>query len=356
MDLEAEEDYRDEEDILLDEDDDLDNFLTDKVFWDDEGTAGPQQISRQLAASTISDLEWEGLSEDDNSEEDDDDLHCLERMGLAKLWRVVVKEGYEETAPIVLFNKILKAGWTSVTSIFRRISCPGWIFIEADSISEAQKVCQDVSDVYVQQLYPIPPEQAGQYLLEPPLFIPHPGSFVCLDSPPLYCSDLAYVLDYNYRGEDHLCENCAGARASVLVVPRIELFMNREVCVDQALHSSWKNIQFEHGFLSLDLHDVEPTVMTHKELKFFKHVDVIPTQALAAAEEEITKSLLWEGNLIMVHWGEMRGRVGRITQVDVDVNEALLPYLDQKLKVKVRVHNTKPVLDNQASGTAISRG
>ncbi|KAG6905900.1 hypothetical protein DXG01_017034 [Tephrocybe rancida] len=180
IDLEAVEDYRNEDEILADgEDDDFDDFLNDEVYLDNDDTAGPRQISHKLAASTISELEWEGLlecaeqrtwqktapgeHEQDNSEEDDsengseeddsnNDQHHLERMGLAKLWRVAVKEGYEETAPIVIFNKILKAGWTSVTSVFGRVSCPGWIFVKAASISEVQKVCMDLSDIYIWQL------------------------------------------------------------------------------------------------------------------------------------------------------------------------------------------------------------
>ncbi|KAG6904074.1 hypothetical protein DXG01_012804, partial [Tephrocybe rancida] len=344
--LEAEEDHRNDEEILADGDDDLDDFFDDEVIFDDDYTAGPRQISHQLAASAVSDLEWEGLikraeqharqetapreyeqddSEDDNSEEanseDDDsdtDQRRMERMGLARLWRVAVREGYEETAPIVLFNKILKAGWTSVTSVFGRVSCPGWIFVEANSISDAQKVCQDVSDVYVRQIYPVPPEQAGQYLLEPPLFVPRPGSFVRLDAPPLYRGDLAYVVDYNYRGYDYMSSgNRAGAGAGVLVVPRIERFVNREVRMDQHKRRRqrppqqvlplpearrlfgdritvrspvcyvWKNNRFDHGFLVLDSHDVEPAVATHKELEFFRHSGIIPPQALAAAEDEI---------------------------------------------------------------------
>ncbi|KAG6904396.1 hypothetical protein DXG01_010370, partial [Tephrocybe rancida] len=354
-------------------------------------------ISHQLAASAVSDLEWEGLikcteqrvrqetapgkyeqddSEDDNSKEanskDDDsdnDQRRMERMGPARLWRVAVREGYEETAPIVLFNKILKAGWTSVTSVFGCVSCLGWIFIEANSISDAQKVCQDVSDVYVQQIYPSPPEQAGQYLLEPPLFVPCPGSFVCLDSPPLYRSDLAYVFDYNHRGQGYmLSENHTGAGAGVLVVPRIECFVNKELHMDQqkrrkqypaqqvlplpearrifgnsiTLHSlvsyMWKNNQFEHRFLVLVSHDVKPTVATHKELEFFRHSGIIPPQALAAAEDEIAKLLLQEGDLVMVHQGEMWGRVRRVTQVDVNGNEALVHF--ESSNVETFIHTS----------------
>ncbi|KAG6903743.1 hypothetical protein DXG01_015222, partial [Tephrocybe rancida] len=95
------------------------DFFDDEVIFDDDYTAGPRQISHQLAASAVSDLEWEGLikraeqrarqetapreyeqddSEDDNSEEanseDDDsdtDQRRMERMGLARLWRVAVR-------------------------------------------------------------------------------------------------------------------------------------------------------------------------------------------------------------------------------------------------------------------------
>ncbi|KAG6906110.1 hypothetical protein DXG01_015874 [Tephrocybe rancida] len=355
LDLEAEEDYRDEEDILLDEDNDLDNFLTDEVFWDDEDTAGPRQISRQLAASTISDLEWEGLlehteqrarrdtspgvykqddSEDDDSEEDDNDQRHLERMGLAKLWRVAVKEGYEETAPIVLFNKILKAGWTSVTSVFRRVSCPGWIFIEADSISKAQKVCQDISDVYVRQLYFIPPEQAGQYLLEPPpqvaLFAStrHPFTMATLPMSSTTIIEEKTTRARIVRGSCVDRQKRRWQRPAQQVLPLVEgrRISDNNITARPPVSHSWKNIWFEHGFLSLDSHNIEPTVTTHKELEFFRHVDIIPTQALAAAEDEIAKLLLWEGDLVMVHWGEMRGGVGRITRVDVDVNKALVYF------------------------------
>ncbi|KAG6904578.1 hypothetical protein DXG01_008889, partial [Tephrocybe rancida] len=315
-------------------------------------------------------------SEDDNSKEanreddSDNDQHHMERIGLARLWRVAVREGYEETAPIVLFNKILKAGWTSVTSVFGCVSCPGWIFVEANSISDAQKVCQDVSDVYIWQIYPVPPEQAGQYLLEPPLFAPRPGSFVCLDLPPLYRGDLAYVFDYNHRGQDYMSsENCVGAGAGVLVVPRIKCFVNKELRMDQqkrrkqcptqqvlplpeachifgnsiTLHFPvsymWKNNRFEHGFLVLVSHDVEPAVTEHKELEFFQHSGVIPPQALAAAEDEIAKSLLQEGDLVMVHRGEMQGGVGRVTQVDVDGNEVLVHFESSNVETFIHTSN-----------------
>ncbi|KAG6912689.1 hypothetical protein DXG01_012832 [Tephrocybe rancida] len=165
--------------------------------------------------------------------------------------------------------------------------------------------------------------------------------------------------------------NRAGAGAGVLVVPRIERFVNREVRMDQHKRRRqrppqqvlplpearrlfgdritvrspvcyvWKNNRFDHGFLVLDSHDVEPAVATHKELEFFRHSGIIPPQALAAAEDEIAKSLLREGDLVMVHRGEMRGGVGRVKQVDVDGNEALVHFESSNVETFIHTSNLR---------------
>ncbi|KAG6914746.1 hypothetical protein DXG01_015539 [Tephrocybe rancida] len=223
VDLEAVEDYRNEDEILADsEDNDFDDFLDDEVYLDDDDTASPGQILHKLAASTISELEWEGLvkraeqrtqqetalgeQEQDDSEEDDsdNDQRCLERMGLAKL-------------------------------------------------GELQ-------------------------------------SNITLHSPVSYM---------------------------------------------------WKNNQFEYGFLVLVSHDIKPAVVTHKELEFFRHSGVIPLQALAAVEDEITKSLLQEGDLVMVHRGEMRGRVGIITRADVDGNEVLVWFETSNIETSIHTSDLR---------------
>ncbi|KAG6905899.1 hypothetical protein DXG01_017033 [Tephrocybe rancida] len=103
----------------------------------------------------------------------------------------------------------------------------------------------------------------------------------------------------------------------------------------------WKNNQFEHGFLVLVSHNVKPAIATHKELEFFPHSGIIPPQALAAAEDEITKSLLQEGDLVMVHRGEMQGRVRIITRVDVDSNEALVQFETSNIETSIHTSNLR---------------
>ncbi|KAG6914015.1 hypothetical protein DXG01_002924, partial [Tephrocybe rancida] len=96
----------------------------------------------------------------------------LEPLPPALLYRVRVKEGYEETAAMVLGNKLLTVGThfaPSVKSIIGRISCPGWVFIESNRA--------DASKLFVNDLQ--------QYLHEP-LVVPKEGDWVRLTSPPLY--------------------------------------------------------------------------------------------------------------------------------------------------------------------------
>ncbi|KAG6904427.1 hypothetical protein DXG01_010011, partial [Tephrocybe rancida] len=105
------------------------------------------------------------------------------------LYRVRVKDGYEETGAMVLANKLLTAGThfaSSVKAIIGRVSCPGWIFIESDG-ADASKLCSNVSD----------------YLYEP-LVVPKEGDWVRLNCPPLYHGDLAYVRAYNNTSPDCL--------------------------------------------------------------------------------------------------------------------------------------------------------
>ncbi|KAG6912469.1 hypothetical protein DXG01_014342, partial [Tephrocybe rancida] len=137
----------------------------------------------------------------------------LKALPPALLYRVRVKDGYEETAAMVLANKLLTAGThfaPSVKSIIGRVSCPGWIFI-------------DVSNVYPRHIHPIV-EDLQQYLHEP-LIVPKKGDWIRLNSPPLYRGDLAYVRAYNDTSADRLTterKNPGGEGADVLVVPRVE--------------------------------------------------------------------------------------------------------------------------------------
>ncbi|KAG6859403.1 hypothetical protein C0991_000825, partial [Blastosporella zonata] len=111
-------------------------------------------------------------------------------------------KGYEETAAVILTQKLLKAGTSrmpSIKSIFGRVSCPGWVFVESTNHLDVNLLCQDVRDVYGHQIFPVPSDSAADYLREPPLFVPEIGTFVCLNAPSLYCGNLAYVVAYNDR-------------------------------------------------------------------------------------------------------------------------------------------------------------
>ncbi|KAG6912210.1 hypothetical protein DXG01_016370, partial [Tephrocybe rancida] len=138
-------------------------------------------------------------------------------------------DGYEETAAMVLANKLLMAGThfaPSVKSIIGRVSCPGWIFIESDG-ADASKLCANVSDVYPRHIHPIV-EDLQQYLHEP-LIAPKEGDWICLNSPPLYHGNLAYVRVYNDTSADCLMmewKNPGGEGADILVMPRVERYVN----------------------------------------------------------------------------------------------------------------------------------
>ncbi|KAG6904157.1 hypothetical protein DXG01_012184, partial [Tephrocybe rancida] len=90
----------------------------------------------------------------------------LKPLPPAMLYRVRVKEGYEETAAVVVGNKLLTAGtaWApSVKSIFGRVSCPTWIFIESSNGAEVNKLCANLTDIYPRDIHPIV-EDLSQYL------------------------------------------------------------------------------------------------------------------------------------------------------------------------------------------------
>ncbi|KAG6904336.1 hypothetical protein DXG01_010858, partial [Tephrocybe rancida] len=155
----------------------------------------------------------------------------LKPLPPAMLYRVRVKEGYEETAAVVVGNKLLTAGtaWApSVKSIFRRVSCPTWIFIESSNGAEVNKLSANLTNIYLQDIHPIV-EDLSQYLHEP-FVAPKPGDWVHLNSLPLYRGDLAYVAAYNNDNNSYWVEghkkDSGGQGANVLIVPRVERFVN----------------------------------------------------------------------------------------------------------------------------------
>ncbi|KAG6904395.1 hypothetical protein DXG01_010423, partial [Tephrocybe rancida] len=92
----------------------------------------------------------------------------LKPLPPALMYKVRVKDGYEETAAMVLATKLLTGGThtaPSIKSIIGRVSCPGWIFIESNG-ADASNLCANVSDIYPRHIYPIV-EDLHQYLHEP---------------------------------------------------------------------------------------------------------------------------------------------------------------------------------------------
>ncbi|KAG6904772.1 hypothetical protein DXG01_007288 [Tephrocybe rancida] len=268
IDLEAEEDLRENADILDDGegDDEFDNrkvpsdeeppmvHLEDKnkdnndeELFSDEDTYSDNQypltagaISHKALASHNDMEQWQSLL-DRAYEQAREHQPAYQRLarecfddGLkpllpALMYRVRVKDGYEETAVMVLATKLLTAGTQmapSIKSIIGRVSCPGWIFIESNG-TDASNLCANVSDIYPQHIYPIV-EDLQQYLHEP-FVVPKEGDLVCLNSLPLYCGDLAYVYVYNDTSPDCMTtglKNPGGEGADVLVMPHVEQFIN----------------------------------------------------------------------------------------------------------------------------------
>ncbi|KAG6859070.1 hypothetical protein C0991_001408 [Blastosporella zonata] len=113
----------------------------------------------------------------------------------------------------------------SVKSIFGRVLCPGWVFVESTNHLDVNFLCQDVRDVYGHQIFPVPSDSAADYLREPPLFVPEIGTFVRLNAPSLYHGNLAYVVAYNDCTPMPFEDKArAGEGLDVVVVPRVTLF------------------------------------------------------------------------------------------------------------------------------------
>ncbi|KAG6904062.1 hypothetical protein DXG01_012844, partial [Tephrocybe rancida] len=243
----------------------------------------------------------------------------LKPLPPALMYKVRVKDGYEETAAMVLATKLLTGGThtaPSIKSIIGRVSCPGWIFIESNS-ADASNLCANVSDIYLRHIYPIV-EDLHQYLHEP-FVAPKEGDWVRLNSPPLYRGDLAYVHAYNDTSPDRMTtrlKNPGGEGADVLVVPRVEQFINRKKGKGRAgrppqqllerkqairlfgadaikahdkdeLNFTYRGQKYGDGLHYLVTHDFEPTIPTHEELAQFQRCSLVDLADIARATNEI---------------------------------------------------------------------
>ncbi|KAG6904521.1 hypothetical protein DXG01_009290, partial [Tephrocybe rancida] len=359
------------------EDEDLD----DKEFSDNEYPPTAAAISHRALASHDDMEQWRSLlaraceraREHQPAyvrpppESFDDGLKALPP---ALLYRVRVKDGYEETAAMVLANKLLMAGThftPSVKSIIGRVSCPGWIFIESDG-ADASKLCANVSDVYPRHIHPIV-EDLQQYLHEP-LIAPKEGDWIRLNSPLLYRGDLAYVRAYNDTSADRLTterKNPGGEGADVLVVPRVERYVDRTkgkgragrpprqllgrkeairrfganaVKVhhdadtvkaddnddndDNKLIFTYCGQKYGDGLLHLVTHDFETTVPTHEELALFQRCSFVDPGDIARAINEIATLPLRVTDRVVVTSGELISMTGTIAQFSGNDKEATI--------------------------------
>ncbi|KAG6904032.1 hypothetical protein DXG01_013082, partial [Tephrocybe rancida] len=263
---------------------------------------------------------------------------------------MLYREGYEETAAMVVGYKLLMAGtaWApSVKSIIGRVSCPTWIFIESSNGAEVSKLCANLSDIYLREIHPIV-ENLHEYLHEP-FLAPKEGDFVRLNSPPLYRGDLAYVAGYNaplwVEGHER---DFGGQGANVLIVPQVERFVNQTKGKGRAGRPSklllgvkeairlfgadalnvknpsdfiYLGQRYYNGFLYHVTHDFEPTVPTVEELVLFERCSSINPQDIVHAQTEIASLRLKQGDRVIVTSGELVGMTGMVTSFSEDANE-----------------------------------
>ncbi|KAF8064145.1 hypothetical protein FPV67DRAFT_1451378 [Lyophyllum atratum] len=90
----------------------------------------------------------------------------------------VSQPGYEEMVAFILMAKIIRGGcrW-AVKSIIGEVSHPGWVVIEATTVSDVESACQKVSNVYPQRIHVIASEDVSVWIKEPTLFTPRNQSW-----------------------------------------------------------------------------------------------------------------------------------------------------------------------------------
>ncbi|KAG6913080.1 hypothetical protein DXG01_009830, partial [Tephrocybe rancida] len=156
---EAEEDADSNDKLPVEDDEDLDVYMDDDEdrFPDNEHPSSARAISHKTLANHDDLEQWRALlaraRERGRSYKLGETFdEGLDTLPPAMLYRVRVKEGYEETAAMVVANKLLTAGtaWApSVKSIIRCVLCPTWIFIESSSSAKVNKLCANLSNIYL---------------------------------------------------------------------------------------------------------------------------------------------------------------------------------------------------------------
>ncbi|KAG6825761.1 hypothetical protein H0H92_002514, partial [Tricholoma furcatifolium] len=137
-------------------------------------------------------------------------IPLLPRPSVEKhMWHVVVKRGREEALAFILYSKA-KGGSYKVKSVVGRVSCPGWIYVEAKNLLDVQQLCEEVRDIHIRKIFQVPHEQAHSVLVETPFSYSKAGDWVRLTEPKLYSGNLGWVL-----------KALRGLSLNIVVVPRV---------------------------------------------------------------------------------------------------------------------------------------
>ncbi|KAF5374689.1 hypothetical protein D9615_008921 [Tricholomella constricta] len=274
----------------------------------------------------------------------------------ARLWRVAVKPGCEETIVPILMEKVFRSAgqYLSVASIVGRASRPGWIVVEATQLSDVRELCQGVSNIFPQRVHFVEPSDAPAWLQETPAFTPRSQSWIRLTKYP-YKGDLAYV--------QHFGEMWPG-QARILVVPRLKLQPPSSVSAGkrkrtgrppQALFDAnfvrsiygdgsvetrnqvfvFKGQVYQDGYLQTDtdLFYPQEATPTPAELDRFQRAQEILKGFLEHSLEVAAAKRLRIGDHVKVTTGQAQGSLGTIESISG--NEASLILRNGSLRLSV---------------------
>ncbi|KAG6826381.1 hypothetical protein H0H92_016058 [Tricholoma furcatifolium] len=301
-------------------------------------------------------------------------LHLLPRPDADNLdiWRVSVKvtniacpiqctdgeakRGREESLAFTLFRKAM-SGSFNILSVIGRVSCPGWIYIEAKELRDVQYIIDEVPDIHKHKIHAVPSRDASAVLHETPFTYPTLGSWVHIDTPGLY------------RGiwlglpVESVSKQQKGKRAEVTRIPQQRLDVNLlaslgfevepiEVMTDVDEFSRHRaglrphiparlvgsydpdtRMPIPHEFLfqgsryidgyailSTSLH--KPAIPTREQLIMFKDCSLIPPSDILALEEKLDALRLRIGDPVKITGGEAIGALGQIVDLCLDNSES----------------------------------
>ncbi|KAG6809072.1 hypothetical protein H0H92_001705, partial [Tricholoma furcatifolium] len=306
-------------------------------------------------------------------------VHLLPRPDFDKfLWRVSVRRGREESLAFILYRKAILGNF-QVQSIIGRVSCPGWVYVEATEYAHVQKLCQDVRDVHMHQIFRIPPPEAPSILREPPYVHPPKGSWVRLTHHKVYHGDLGWVSDHIRRmtierkrrdrdeplhlGSARSLRNverppqrvldmkpmmetgCPGVTDLQVWSHRLESLPDHWAEpvervptneLDQytvqghivVTTCSFYGRELCNGFHVITTRHYEPTIPSVDELQIFKSLKLIKPTLITFTEELLSMLRVQVDDPIKITAGQAHGAVGRVVHVQQEASIASVELAD----------------------------